>query len=64
MTDYPYSRRMVDMTDWANVIAPPRELRMTESCNWMRPTVALELSAPDLAHTVIGPPFVEPVVPV
>lgn len=30
MTDYPYSRRMVDMTDWARVIAPPAVFHQTD----------------------------------
>ncbi len=30
MTDYPYSRRMVDLTDWARVIAPPAVFHQTD----------------------------------
>jgi cyclohexadienyl dehydratase len=30
MTDFPYSRRMVDLTDWAKVIAPPSVFFETE----------------------------------
>lgn len=30
MTDYPYSRRMLDFTDWARVLAPPKPFHMTD----------------------------------
>jgi cyclohexadienyl dehydratase len=30
MTDFPYSRRMVDMTDWAAVIGPPAVFHQTD----------------------------------
>jgi len=30
MTDYPYSRRMVDLTDWARVVAPPQRFHLTD----------------------------------
>lgn len=29
MTDYPYSRRMLDAVDWARVIAPPKPFHLT-----------------------------------
>lgn len=30
MTDYPYSKRMRDMTDWARVVAPPQPFHLTD----------------------------------
>ncbi|MDD2545620.1 MAG: ABC transporter substrate-binding protein [Burkholderiaceae bacterium] len=30
ITDYPYSKRMLKNTDWARVIAPPREIQLTD----------------------------------
>ncbi len=30
MTDYPYSRRMLDQTDWARLIAPPQRFHTTD----------------------------------
>jgi len=30
MTDYPYSRRMLDMTRWARVVAPPRPFHLSD----------------------------------
>ena len=30
MTDFPYSRRMLDLTDWARVVAPPGVFHLTE----------------------------------
>jgi hypothetical protein len=29
MTDYPYSRRMLETTDWARLIAPPEVFHLT-----------------------------------
>jgi len=29
MTDYPYGRRMIDLTDWARLISPPQPLAAT-----------------------------------
>jgi len=29
MTDYPYSRRMLETTDWARLVAPPSTFHMT-----------------------------------
>ena len=30
MTDYPYSRRMLETTDWARLIAPPQVFHLTD----------------------------------
>jgi len=30
MTDYPYSRRMLETTDWARMVAPPKPFHMTD----------------------------------
>jgi len=30
MTDYPYSKRVLDMTTWARIIAPPQPFHMTD----------------------------------
>jgi cyclohexadienyl dehydratase len=30
MTDYPYSRRMLDMTDWARMVSPPQVFHTTD----------------------------------
>jgi hypothetical protein len=29
MTDYPYSRRMLETTDWARLVSPPSTFHMT-----------------------------------
>ena len=30
MTDYPYGKRMLDMTGWARMVAPPRSFHLTD----------------------------------
>lgn len=30
MTDYPYSRRMLDLTDWARLVSPPQPFHVTD----------------------------------
>ena len=36
MTDFPFSRRMLDTTDWARLITPPRTFHMTDLCCGIR----------------------------
>lgn len=37
MTDYPYSRRMLETTDWARLVAPPQTFHMTDYAYAMAP---------------------------
>lgn len=37
MTDYPYSRRMVDHVDWARLVSPPTAYHLTPYAYAMRP---------------------------
>jgi ABC-type amino acid transport substrate-binding protein len=34
MTDYPYSRRLLDNADWARLIAPTSVTRARQACTW------------------------------
>ena len=37
MTDYPYSRRMLETTDWARLVAPPQTFHITDYAYAMAP---------------------------
>jgi ABC-type amino acid transport substrate-binding protein len=37
MTDYPFSRRMLDQTDWARLVSPPSTYHLTPYAWAMKP---------------------------
>lgn len=47
MTDFPYSQRLLDMTDWARLVAPPRPFHLTEYAYALAPGDASLLTRVD-----------------